>query len=221
LKFSPGSISICLLAALALAAGCASVGEKTRFYTLSVPSDMREKDPHPGYSATPIFIEVMPVSVPERLARPQLVVSIKGEEGELRVLELARWSSPFNHELRDALAAAIAGKVGAIKVIRGGRLPGQPVYRIAVELSQFDATIGGRVNARFDWTITSLTQGRNASCYSVISEAAGRDVESLVKGIQDVVATAAGRIGENLGELNDGGAATCHSQKIIDDNAGR
>ena len=116
------------------------MGEKTRFYTLSVPSDIREKEPYPGYSLTPIFIEVMPVTVPERLARPQLVVNNKGQEGELLVLEQARWSSPFNHELRDGLASAIAEKLGAIKVIPRGRPPGQPVYRIAVELSQFDAT---------------------------------------------------------------------------------
>lgn len=209
MKFSPGSISICLLAGFSLAAGCASMGEKTRFYTLSVPSDIREKEPYPGYSLTPIFIEVMPVTVPERLARPQLVVNNKGQEGELLVLEQARWSSPFNHELRDGLASAIAEKLGAIKVIPRGRPPGQPVYRIAVELSQFDATIGSSVNARFDWTITHSTSGHSAACYSAISEAAGRDVESLVKGIQQVVATAAQRISENVAELNEGGAATC------------
>jgi len=202
--------SICgLLAVVFLAASCASVGEKTKFYTLSVPSDTRGKDPYPGYSVTPIFIEVMPVSVPERLARPQLVVSSKGQDGELLVLEQARWSSPFNLELRDALAAAIAGKIGAIKVIRRGRLAGQPIYRIAIELSQFDATVGGRVNARFDWAITHSTQARSAACYSVISESAGDSIESMVKGIQHVVAAAAESISENLMQLNGGGAASC------------
>ena len=202
--------SICgLLAVVFLAASCASVGEKTKFYTLSVPSDTRGKDPYPGYSVTPIFIEVMPVSVPERLARPQLVVSSKGQDGELLVLEQARWSSPFNLELRDALAAAIAGKIGAIKVIRRGRLAGQPIYRIAIELSQFDATVGGRVNARFDWAITHSTQARSAACYSVISESAGDSIESLVNGIQHVVAAAAESISENLTQLNGVGAASC------------
>lgn len=208
MKFMPSSICG-LLAVVFLAAGCASVGEKTKFYTLSVPSDTRGKDPYSGYSVTPIFIEVMPVGVPERLARPQLVVSSKGQGGELLVLEQARWSSPFNHELRDALAAAIAGKIGAIQVIRGGRLPGQAVYRIAVELSQFDATIGSSVNARFDWTITHSTQARSAACYSLISESAGDSIESLVKGIQYVVAAAAESISENLMQLNGGGAASC------------
>ena len=153
----------------------------------------------------------MPVIVPERLARPQLVVSIKGQEGELLILEQARWSSHFNYELRDALAADIAGKIGAIK--RDPRAwypaPGQPIYRIAIELSQFDATVGGRVNARFDWTITHSTQARSAACYSVISESAGDSIESLVKGIQHVVAAAAESISENLMQLNGGGAASC------------
>ena len=94
-------------------------------------------------------------------------------------------------------------------MIRRGRLAGQPIYRIAVELSQFDATVGGRVNARFDWTITHSTQARSAACYSVISESAGDSIESLVKGIQHVVAAAAESISENLMQLNGGGAASC------------
>jgi uncharacterized lipoprotein YmbA len=212
-KFSSGSIGG-LIGAVFLVAGCASVGE-TKFYTLSVPAEVREKDSYREHSVTPIIIDVMPVTVPERLARPQLVVSIKGQETQLLILEQARWSSHFNHELRDALARVIAEKVGAINEIRGSRAPAhlayQPVYRIAIELSQFDATVGGRVNARFDWTIIHSTQARSAACYSAISESAGDSIESLVKGIQHVVAAVAGRIAANLAELNSRGAADCGS----------
>ena len=221
--------SVCgLLAAMLLAAGCASVGE-TKFYTLSAPSDL-EKGAYRGPSepgAPPIFIDVMPVRVPERLVRPQLVVSMKGQETQLLILEQARWSSHFNYELRDAFAAAIAGKIGVINEIseigetRGNKASGHPVYRIAIELRQFDATIGDRVNARFDWTIThSMRAARRAACYSIISEASGSSIESLVKGIQNVVKTAAERISQNLIELNGSGAATCGPQKTMDDNAG-
>jgi uncharacterized lipoprotein YmbA len=199
-----------------LAAGCASVGE-TKFYTLSAPSDL-EKGAYRGpseHGALPIFIDVMPVRVPERLARPQLVVRNKGQETQLLILEQARWSSHFNYELRDAFAAAIAGKIGVINEIseigeiRGNRALGHPVYRIAIQLRQFDATIGDRVNTRFDWTIIHSTQARRAACYSMISEVSGSSIESLVKGIQNVVRTAAERISENLIELNGSGAATC------------
>jgi uncharacterized protein len=206
--------SVCaLLAAVLLAAGCASVGE-TKFYTLSGPSE-REKYSYRGHSeqvVPPIFIDVMPLRVPERLARPQLVVSIKGQGNQLLILEQARWSSHFNYELRDAFTAAIAGKIGAMnenREIRGNQARGQPVYRIAIELSQFDATIGDRVNTRFDWTISHSTHGRRGACYAMISEAAGSSIESLVKGIQNAVTTAAERISENLTELNGSGTATC------------
>ncbi len=213
----PGASSICcLLAAVFLAAGCASVGE-TKFYTLSAPSDL-EKGAYRGpseHGAPPVFIDVMPVRVPERLARPQLVVSIKGHQTQLLILEQARWSSHFNYELRDAFAAAIAAKIGVINEIsdigesHGNRAPGHPVYRIAIELRQFDATMGDRVNTRFDWTIAHSTQALQAACYSIISEASGSSMESLVKGIQNVVTTAAERIAQSLIELNRSGATTC------------
>jgi uncharacterized protein len=212
LKLSPGSICGLLVAAF-LAAACASAGGKTKIYTLSVPSELREKGTYREHSLSPIFIDVLPVSVPGRLARPQLVINVKDQETQLLILEQARWSSHFDYELRDAFAAVIAGKIGAQNEIRGIRVPLEPIYRIAIELSQYDATLGGRVNAKFDWTITHSTQARSAACYSVVSAEAGTDIESLVKGIRRVVAAAAERIADTLMELNESGAATCRPEK--------
>ena len=195
-----------------LTAGCTSMPE-TKYYTLSVPSDLREKGTYRGTPDTPIFIDVLPVTVPARLARPQLVISTKGQAPQLVILEQARWSSHFNQELRDAFVAAIGEKIGAINESHGSRKAGRPVYRIAVELSQFDATVGSRINARFDWTITHSTQARGAACYWAISEAAGSNIESLVQGIQRIVATAAARVADNLIQLNKSGAATCPMEK--------
>jgi uncharacterized lipoprotein YmbA len=90
-------------------AGCAAVSE-TRFYTLSVRSEPSEIKALPRDPSTPIFIDILPVNVPERLARPQLVVRFRdsGPETQLFILEQDRWSSPFNYELRDAFASGIA-----------------------------------------------------------------------------------------------------------------
>ncbi len=79
-----------------LAAGCASVPE-TRFYTLSVPPEPSEIKITARDSSIPIFIDVLPVNVPERLARPQLVVRSggSGPKTQLFILEQDRWSSPF------------------------------------------------------------------------------------------------------------------------------
>ncbi len=197
-------------------AGCASVGKKTTFYTLSIPSEVQATESYLGHPAKPIFIDVMPVIVPERLARPQLVVNVKDKETQLLILEQARWSSHFHYELRDAFAANIARKIGGqieIREIRGIQARREPIYRIAIRLSQFDATLGGRVSAKFDWTIARRTQARSAACYSVVSATAGTDIESLVKGIGSVVAAASERIAETLVEMNESGEASCRSQE--------
>jgi uncharacterized lipoprotein YmbA len=198
-----------------LIAGCASV-PATRFYTLSVPSEpseMKEASRQSLPSSTPIFIDVMPVSVPERLARPQLVVSSPGPEQETRllILERDRWSSHFNHELRDAFAIGIAERIGAVNETRGVRT--QPTYRIAIELSQFDAIVGDKIQARFGWTITRSTDGHNAACYSVISEPVGGGIEGVVKGVQYAVSSVAADVSKNLIELESGHAVTCATQK--------
>lgn len=197
-----------------LAVGCASV-PATRFYTLSTPSEPSgAKDtsrlPQPSM---PIFIEVTPVNVPERLARPQLVVRSPGSgETQLSILEHDRWSSHFNYELRDAFAIGIANRTGAVNRTGGIRAPGQPSYRIAIELSQFDAIVGDKVQARFGWTITRSTDGSIAACYSEISEPVGEGIDGVVKGVQRAVSSVAADVSKNLIELDTGHAATCAAQ---------
>ena len=195
--------------ATALLAGCASIPE-TRFYTLSEASASPDAG-NPGLppSSGSIFIDVMPVSVPERLARPQLVVRTAGQAPQLFILEQDRWSSHFNHELRDAFVAQITSKTGAINETRGSRAPGQPSYRIAIELGQFDAVVGDSVRARFGWTITRTTDGRNAACYSVISEPVRGGIEGVVEGVRRSVSRVAADISRNLVELDMGKVATC------------
>ncbi|SEL09634.1 PqiC family protein [Nitrosovibrio tenuis] len=193
-----------------LAAGCASVPE-TRFYTLSVPSESPERKVISRDSSTPIFIDILPISVPERLARPQLVVRSTGArpEAQLFILEQDRWSSAFNYELRDAFAAGIARQTGAVNEARSLRTPGQPGYRIAIELSQFDAIVGDRVQARFGWTITRSTDGRSAICSARITEPVTGGIEGVVKGTQRAVASVTADISKNLIELDMGRAASC------------
>jgi uncharacterized protein len=200
-----------------LVAGCASV-PTTRFYTLSAPSEpseVKDGSRHSLQSPMPIFIEVMPVNVPERLARPQLVVRSQGSgrETQLFILEQDRWSSHFNHELRDAFAIGIANRTGAVNETRGISTLDRPAYRIAIELSQFDAIVGDRIQARFGWTITRSTDGRSAACYSAISEPVGGGIEGVVKGVQRTVSSVVADVSKNLIELDTDQVATCATQE--------
>lgn len=197
-----------------LTVGCASVPE-TRFYTLSAGSESFEIKALPRDLSTPIFIDILPVDVPERLARPQLVVHSRdsGPATQLFILEQDRWSSPFNYELRDAFASGIANLTGAVNRARRGRTPDQIVYRIAIELSQFDAIIDDSVKARFGWTITRPADVRSAACYAVITEPVAPGVEGVVGGVQRVVASVVAGISKNVIELDMGNVPTCAAQK--------
>jgi uncharacterized lipoprotein YmbA len=158
-----------------------------------------------------IQIELAPVGVPERLARPQIVVRSDADPSStgVRLLEQQRWSSSFDSELRDSFGVAIAARLGAVDVTRGGHLPGLPVYRVAIQLRQFDATLDRQVDARFGWTITRSDDDRSAVCQAFASQPVAPGIDELVQGIQRAVAATADRIAAQIARLHEGRAVSC------------
>jgi uncharacterized lipoprotein YmbA len=189
-----------ILAALAsavLAAGCASTPET--YYTLASSAD--KMSPAPAGALT--YIELAPVAVPERLARPQMVLSKGGERSaEVELLEQHRWASSFDSELRDALAGGIAARLGAIDATRGGREPGSPAWRIAVQLRQFDAVENAHVDAAFSWTVRRSDGARSAACQWAGREPVGAGIAALAQGAQRVTGSAAQAIARHVAALN-------------------
>ncbi|GAC1320985.1 MAG: hypothetical protein NVSMB28_12260 [Collimonas sp.] len=200
------STRFCALAVVLSLAGCAS--PPTRFYTLSAPAPAA---PAPAIQNARLFIDVAPVTLPERLARPQLVVRSAGSGAGTRVdiLEQERWSAPFNSELRDALASGIANRLGATDVSRSGRPTDQPVYRIAVELREFDAVPGEKVQATYGWTISRSDNSRSSACQLSVTEAVAPGIDALVLGVQRTVADAADGIAANVTAFKANMASSC------------
>lgn len=197
------------LAAASMAAmllGACGTTPPAQFYTLAAtPASAAGARPTQGAQT---FIEVMPVAVPERLARPQVVV--RSDATKLDVLEQDRWSSPFNNELRDALAAGIASRLGAIDISRSGRQPDQVSYRIAIELRDLDAVRNGQVQASFGWSVTRSDDRKTAVCrLTVVEPVAGGAVSDVVVATQKVVANAAEAIAGNVRALQAGQTAKC------------
>jgi uncharacterized lipoprotein YmbA len=153
------------------------------------------------------------VSVPERLARPQIV--LRSDDARVDILEQERWSSPFNNELHDALASAIANRLGAVDVTRGGRPANAPVYRVMLELRQLDAVKGGKVDAQLAWTITrsdSAGNGTRSICsLRIVEPAAGSAVDGVVQAMQRVVTHASDAIAADIVLLRQGQGACAHS----------
>lgn len=192
-------------------AACATPTNNMRFYSLANTSPAKSS----VANAPVIAIEVLPVNVPERLKRPQLVITSKNT-AQLKILQQDRWSSSFNDELQDAFVSGLSQQLNAIDISRGGRMANQPTYRIAIVLQQFNATPGDQVNANFGWTITRLntgprsTENQALSCQTTVNKTVGIGTGDVVRGIQDTVAETIQAISANISSLNNGEAGKCN-----------
>lgn len=190
-------------AVAALLSACSS--PVTRYYTLAEPASATVPR-----SAAPLFIELAPLALPERLARPQMVVrKADAASTEVEVLEQHRWSSSFESELRDALASGVAARLGAADSTRGGRQAGQPAWRIAVQVRQFDAIDGTRVDAALSWTLRRTDADRSAACQWSSSEPAGAGIDALAQAAQRLTARAAEAIARHVAAAQSGTLADC------------
>ena len=195
------------LAAAALLAACASPAPQ--YYSLA------DAEPAPSAAAkggATGYIELAPIAMPERFARPQLVVRQKdaGEGPEVDILEQHRWSSSFENELRDALGSGIAQRLGAVDATKGGRPRGQPVLRIAVQLRQFDAVENSRVDASFSWTLRRTEESVPVGCQLFVSEpAGGRGIEALARGAQRATARLADAIAHSANAMQNNAVNAC------------
>lgn len=192
-----------------LLAGCASTPD--RYYTLVAPAQTAA--PAVAVSATPMYIELAPIALPERLARPQLLVRRQGTESsaQVDVLEQHRWTSSFENELRDALGSGIARRLGAIDVTKGGKPAGQPVWRIAVQVRQFDAVENSRVDADMVWTLKRSDMERVVTCFWSASEPAGSasGIDGIAQAAQRVTAKAAAGAARDVGALRAEASSAC------------
>lgn len=195
--FRPRGAAACAIALLVLA-GCA--GTAPQYYSLA---DAASPVAPAAAAGTPAFyIDLAPVAMPERFARPQLVVRQQGasQGPTVDILEQHRWSSSFESELRDALASGIAMRVGAVDATRSGRPSGQPGVRIAVQLRQFDAIEGSRVDAAFSWTLKPGDDRPTRACQLSLSEpVAAPGIDAVARGAQRVTTRLADAVARSIG----------------------
>lgn len=113
---------------LLLVSGC-SRSVDPNFYSLTPKMT-------PLLSSNVKLIQVMPVTLPERLNTSLMV--LQKSDGKTYVLDNQRWSSSLNNELQSGLSAGLQQKLGAIDVYNTGLTGGKVSYLIAPEFSRFD-----------------------------------------------------------------------------------
>ncbi|WP_020205630.1 membrane integrity-associated transporter subunit PqiC [Cupriavidus sp. WS] len=197
------SAMLALPLAAALLAGCAS--PEPRYYTLAGSANGANGAPAaaPAPGARPLWIEVAPVRVPERLNRPQLVVR-SGQDGELRLLDQSRWSAPLPDELRDALSQQLQARLGALDTYQQGLsgLPDEaPVYRITTEVVRLEASVGERASATINWTVRRLPDGKVSAGRTQAELPAPGAVDGVVAAYRQIVSGTADDIAAGMASL--------------------
>jgi len=197
-----------MLGAAWLLAGCSSAGGP-QYYSLADTAAPARAPLAAG--AAPAYIELAPLAMPERFARPQLVVRKKDAPNgpAVDILEQHRWSSSFENELRDSLGSGIASRLGAVDVSRSGRQRGQPATRVTVQLEQFDAIEGNRVDASFTWTVRRTDEATAASCRLSLSEPVAGGFDALAQGAQRLTARLADAIAASVAAQAGQRAPSC------------
>lgn len=169
--------------ALATLGGCASAPEE-RFYTLSAVATANPAAPRATYT-----VAVGPVTVPDTVDRPQLVLRL--DANRVAIQEHTRWAAPLQSGIGQVVAANLAQLLGGARVAAYPQnATTDPDYRVAVDVQRFESAPGTAASLDALWTIRS-TQGTvlKAGRTTVSEPAPGSDTEALVAAHDRALAT--------------------------------
>ncbi|RKP48593.1 PqiC family protein [Pararobbsia silviterrae] len=192
------------VAAASLIAGCAST-PPDHFYTL------RGRDAATLYKpsaaeAAPFYIEVGDATVPDEVARAQMVVDLG--DGRVNVAEHQRWIAPLQTEISAAVSEYLTRSLHTIDVYRAAYPAKQPVYRIGLTVRRFISVPGSATSIDMVWTVRR-TDAQNQSdlpvmtCRSVVNETIGAGYDAIAQGHRRALDQIAADIGGVITQLGD------------------
>ncbi|QBR01749.1 PqiC family protein [Paraburkholderia pallida] len=129
-----------------LAGGCSS-SPTSSFYRLKPDATLTALGP-----AAPLYVVVNPVTIPELVDRPQIVVTLAGNQ--VSPNEFQRWADPLKSGIQRTIAGDLAALLGSEHVsIFGADSSGPPVWRVRVDVMRFDSVVGEAASVDAQWTI--------------------------------------------------------------------
>ena len=168
------AIAACVMALVA-SAGCGS--SPTRFYALSALP--QGGGPSAGIARSGPMLGIGPVSVPERLNRPEIVTWVN--ENMVHLADFDRWAAP----LQDGIARVLAENLSVlVPTDRAAVFPWPsdiPIdYEVRVEVSRLDGTLGRDCSLIAQWSILRRADKQTKVGRSNHIEPAGGSYTTLV-----------------------------------------
>lgn len=200
MRFFPRRLAVVTLAAyLMLLGGCAST-QPTNFYVLSSLSGS-EANKQAGASDRSIAIGVGPVDLPRYLDRPQIVT--RTSRNELDLAEFDQWAEPLKDNFSNVLAENLSILIPTDRIAVFPWNRSTPIdYRVAVEVTRFEAKTGGNASLVARWSIlgkkgkkvlmtrkSSFSESVKAKDYKATVSAMNRTLEALSREIAAAIKT--------------------------------
>jgi uncharacterized lipoprotein YmbA len=134
-----------------------------------------------------------PVTVPEYLARPQIVTRV--DEHQVLVDEFSRWAEPLDDMLAATLAEQIRAEVRPVSLVRYPWRASQiPDLSVRVQVSRFEPGASGDVLLQATWQVVDR-DGKQLSAHTgEYRVPAGQTVKEAVA----AMSTAAERLGKEI-----------------------
>ncbi len=200
---------------LALALVGCGTPPKEYFYTLTdyTPGDYTLGDYTLGDLATGdaaatgsnYSVAIAPVSVPEGVDRPQMVVRAGTHRVELS--ELHRWAEPLKSEIPRVLGVHLRRALGTARIATAAESASLDAdYRITIDVQRFESTLGENVVIEALWSVHAAEGGGARTGRSFVSEPArGPDHEALAAAHGRALAQMAGELAGALRRLRSTG----------------
>jgi uncharacterized protein len=161
--------------ALTLVAACAS-SPKPQYYVLTSEAGA----PASAVSASALSIAVGPVTVPDLVDQPRIVIQAAGNQVAME--EYQRWASPLTSEIAHVIAANLGRELGTTHVASylQNALP-NPDVQVVVDVRRFESRPGNGVTIDVLWGIRRKAGGAVKTGQSMVHEpVSGGDVNDLV-----------------------------------------
>ncbi|ETX03005.1 MAG: hypothetical protein ETSY1_01605 [Candidatus Entotheonella factor] len=171
---------VCLVGLWLLMLGGCAATQPVTFYTLS-PLETLSQPTGTTPLSEDVAIGVGPVTLPEFIERPQIVV--RTTLNRIEVDEFHRWGGSLQEDISRTLAQNLSALIGTHRVhVYPSREPLEIVYRVALDIRQFDGQLGESIRLNAIWILIDeqTTEVLLVRRFTFRAPAATLDYESLV-----------------------------------------
>lgn len=183
---------LAIAAALLLSTAC-SRSPRVTYYNLT-PGGAPSAAVQQPFSSS---VVVGPVTIPEVVNRPQLVVRLA--PNRVAVLESHRWAEPLKDELPRLMAEDLGRLLGSHHVFSYGQSSGAASqYRVLVDVIRLEATAGDNVTLEASWVVRGAGTFRREGRALVRERVSGSDYEAVAAALSRAVAGVSAEMARTL-----------------------